>query len=174
VRLDGRSYFCCLQEEPRLHHWTTLPVQHRLSFICLVHINSSDPLSPPINDPKCFGHEFDVVFHAITTAWLRKWMHTESISELLVNENVPGEDRVKTFEDWVGYTHSNAIPCSRLSIPSEERPRSRRSTCVVSSRPTLKCIVRPTCGSSTRASSHSPSPSHRLRQSTRSRKRPQT
>jgi hypothetical protein len=54
-------------------------------------------------------HSIDVVFHAITTAWLRKWMHAEPISELLVNKNVPGEDRVKTFEDWVGYTHSNAI-----------------------------------------------------------------
>jgi len=74
-----------------------------------VHINSSDPLTPPMIDPKYFGHEFDVVFHAITTAWLRKWMHAEPISELLVNENVPGEDRVKTFEDWVAYTRSNAI-----------------------------------------------------------------
>jgi len=51
----------------------------------------------------------DVVFHAITTAWLRKWMHAEPISELLVNENIPGECRVKTFEDWVAYTRSNSI-----------------------------------------------------------------
>jgi len=49
------------------------------------------------------------VFHAITTAWLRKWMHAEPISELLVNENIPGKDRVKTFEDWAACTRSNAI-----------------------------------------------------------------
>ncbi|KAI9463510.1 alcohol oxidase [Russula earlei] len=74
-----------------------------------VHINSSDPLSPPVIDPKYFGHKFDVAFHAITTAWLRKWMHAKPISEHLVAENIPGEDRVKTFDDWAAYTRSNAI-----------------------------------------------------------------
>ncbi|KAH9961942.1 hypothetical protein BC827DRAFT_1200615 [Russula dissimulans] len=36
-------------------------------------------------------------------------MHAEPIGELLVKENVPGEDRVKTFEDWVACTRFNAI-----------------------------------------------------------------
>ncbi|KAH9988871.1 hypothetical protein BJV77DRAFT_720538 [Russula vinacea] len=74
-----------------------------------VHINSPDPLSPPVIDPKYFGHKFDVAFHAITTAWLRKWMHAEPISELLVKENAPGDDRVDTFDEWAAYTRSNAI-----------------------------------------------------------------
>ncbi|KAI0255558.1 hypothetical protein BJV78DRAFT_684203 [Lactifluus subvellereus] len=74
-----------------------------------VHINSSDPLSPPVIDPKYFGHKFDVAFHALTTAWLRKWMHAEPISEHLVNENAPGEDRVNTFDEWATYSRSNAI-----------------------------------------------------------------
>ncbi|KAI9432683.1 alcohol oxidase [Lactarius indigo] len=74
-----------------------------------VHINSSDPLSPPIIDPKYFGHKFDVAFHAITTAWLRKWMHAEPISKLLVKENTPGEGTVNTFDEWAAYARSNAI-----------------------------------------------------------------
>jgi len=74
-----------------------------------VHINSADPLSPPVIDPKYFGSKFDVAFHAITTAWLRKWMHTEPISESLVKENVPGTDSVNTFEEWAAYARSNAI-----------------------------------------------------------------
>jgi hypothetical protein len=91
------------------------------------HINSSDPLSPPVIDPNYFGHKFgkidigggrlvllnprftDVAFHAITTAWLRKWMHAEPISELLVNENAPGADSVNTFDEWATYARSNAI-----------------------------------------------------------------
>ena len=51
----------------------------------------------------------DVAFHAITTAWLRKWMHAEPISEQLVKENVPGDDRVNTFDEWAAYSRSNAI-----------------------------------------------------------------
>ncbi|KAI0299027.1 hypothetical protein B0F90DRAFT_1926343 [Multifurca ochricompacta] len=51
----------------------------------------------------------DVAFHAITTAWLRKWMHAEPISELLINENAPGEDRVNTFDEWASYARGNAI-----------------------------------------------------------------
>ncbi|KAI0270555.1 hypothetical protein BC834DRAFT_967324 [Gloeopeniophorella convolvens] len=74
-----------------------------------VHINSSDPLSPPVIDPNYFGHKFDVAFHALTTAWLRKWMHTHPISELLVKENAPGEDAVNTFDEWAEYARSNAI-----------------------------------------------------------------
>ncbi|KAF8494421.1 alcohol oxidase [Russula emetica] len=74
-----------------------------------VHINSPDPLSPPVIDPKYFGHKFDVAFHAITTAWLRKWMHAEPINDLLVKENVPGDDHVNTFDEWAAYTRSNAI-----------------------------------------------------------------
>jgi len=65
----------------------------------------------------------DVAFHAITTAWLRKWMHAEPISEQLVKENVPGNDRVNTFDEWAAYARSNAIvsfppyPClSHLKI----------------------------------------------------------
>jgi hypothetical protein len=58
----------------------------------------------------------DVAFHAITTAWLRKWMHAEPISEQLVKENVPGEDSVNTFEEWADYARSNAIVSS--STPS--------------------------------------------------------
>lgn len=54
-------------------------------------------------------HLIDVAFHAITTAWLRKWMHAEPISELLVKENAPGDDRVNTFDEWAAYTRSNAI-----------------------------------------------------------------
>jgi len=74
-----------------------------------VHINSPDPLSPPVIDPKYFGNKFDVAFHAITTAWLRKWMHAEPISEQLVKENIPGDDRVNTFDEWAAYARSNAI-----------------------------------------------------------------
>lgn len=74
-----------------------------------VHINSSDPLSPPVIDPNYFGHKFDVAFHAITTAWLRKWMHAQPIGELLVKENAPGEDSVNTFDEWAAYSRSNAI-----------------------------------------------------------------
>ncbi|KAI0255554.1 hypothetical protein BJV78DRAFT_1279305 [Lactifluus subvellereus] len=58
-----------------------------------------DPLSPPVIDPKYFSHKFNVAFHALTTAWLRKWMHAEPISEHLINENAPGEDRVNTFDE---------------------------------------------------------------------------
>jgi hypothetical protein len=54
-------------------------------------------------------HPKDVAFHAITTAWLRKWMHAEPINDLLVKENVPGDDRVNTFDEWAAYTRSNAI-----------------------------------------------------------------
>ncbi|KAH9996169.1 hypothetical protein BJV74DRAFT_828663 [Russula compacta] len=74
-----------------------------------VHINSPDPLSPPVIDPNYFGHGFDVAFHAITTAWLRKWMHAEPIGKQLVKENVPGDVHVNTFEEWAAYTRSNAI-----------------------------------------------------------------
>ncbi|KAN0118213.1 hypothetical protein V8E52_005474 [Russula decolorans] len=74
-----------------------------------VHIDSPDPLSPPVIDPKYFGHKFDVAFHAITTAWLRKWMHAEPINDQLVKENVPGDDHVNTFDEWAAYTRSNAI-----------------------------------------------------------------
>lgn len=59
-------------------------------------------------------HLTDVAFHAITTAWLRKWMHAEPINELLVRENVPGDDRVNTFDEWAAYTRSNAIVSSPL------------------------------------------------------------
>jgi hypothetical protein len=92
------------------------------------HVNSPDPLSPPVIDPKYFGNKFgqslvrsfrsqfsqyghptDVAFHAITTAWLRKWMHTEPINEQLVKENIPGNDRVNAFDEWAAYARSNAI-----------------------------------------------------------------
>lgn len=36
-------------------------------------------------------------------------MHAEPISELLVKENAPGDDRVNTFDEWAAYTRSNAI-----------------------------------------------------------------
>lgn len=62
----------------------------------------------------------DVAFHAITTAWLRKWMHAEPISEQLVKENVPGDDRVNTFDEWATYSRSNAI-VSILPCPSIRR-----------------------------------------------------
>jgi len=74
-----------------------------------VHINSADPLLPPVIDPKYFSNKFDAAFHAITTAWLRKWMHAEPINELLVNENVPGADSVNTFDEWAAYARSNAV-----------------------------------------------------------------
>jgi len=70
---------------------------------------SNHPLAGSVASRPLYRHSEDVVFHALTTSWLRKWMHTEPISKQLVKENVPGEDRVKTFEDWVTYTRSNAI-----------------------------------------------------------------
>jgi hypothetical protein len=36
-------------------------------------------------------------------------MHAEPISEELVKENIPGDDRVKTFDEWAAYARSNAI-----------------------------------------------------------------
>ena len=43
-------------------------------------------------------------------------MHAEPISELLVKENAPGDDRVNTFDEWAAYTRSNAIVS--LALPS--------------------------------------------------------
>ena len=36
-------------------------------------------------------------------------MHAEPINDLLVKENVPGDGRVNTFDEWAAYTRSNAI-----------------------------------------------------------------
>ena len=36
-------------------------------------------------------------------------MHAEPISEHLVKENIPGDDRVNTFDEWASYARSNAI-----------------------------------------------------------------
>jgi hypothetical protein len=51
----------------------------------------------------------DVAFHAITTAWLRKWMYAEPINEQLVKENFPRDDRFNTFDEWEAYARFNAI-----------------------------------------------------------------
>ena len=42
-------------------------------------------------------------------------MHAEPINDLLVKENVPGDDRVNTFDEWAAYTRSNAI-VSRIKL----------------------------------------------------------
>jgi hypothetical protein len=36
-------------------------------------------------------------------------MHAEPINEQLVKENIPGDDRVNTFDEWAAYARSNAI-----------------------------------------------------------------
>ena len=36
-------------------------------------------------------------------------MHAEPISEQLVKENIPGDARVNTFDEWATYARSNAI-----------------------------------------------------------------
>jgi hypothetical protein len=84
-------------------------------------------------------------------------MHAEPINDLLVKENVPGDDRVNTFDEWAAYTRSNAIVSSTLLYPPShrrskhnslilpfslhsrlsiqlERPRSHQSTYVVGTR----------------------------------------
>ena len=43
-------------------------------------------------------------------------MHAEPINDLLVQENVPGDDRINTFDEWAAYTRSNAI-VSRTELP---------------------------------------------------------
>src|SRR6267154_3594631 len=43
-------------------------------------------------------------------------MHAEPINGQLVKENVPGDDRVNTFDEWAAYTRSNAI-VSRTVLP---------------------------------------------------------
>jgi hypothetical protein len=111
------------------------------------HINSTDPLLPPIIDPKYFSNKFgkptvfftlspsavfqspfpDTAFHAITTAWLRQWMHAEPISELLINENAPGTDSVNTFEEWAAYARSNAVVSFASSPPSPTLQSTFRS-----------------------------------------------
>jgi choline dehydrogenase-like flavoprotein len=70
----------------------------------------------------------DVAFHAITTAWLRKWMHAEPISEQLVKENVPGTDSVNTFEEWADYARSNAIVSPTPSFSDVPRALTKRIT----------------------------------------------
>src|SRR5580698_4695353 len=51
----------------------------------------------------------DVAFHAITTAWLRKWMYAEPINEQLVKENIPRDGRFNTFDEREAYARFNAI-----------------------------------------------------------------
>lgn len=43
-------------------------------------------------------------------------MHAEPINDQLVKENVPGDDRVNTFDEWAAYTRSNAI-VRRIKLP---------------------------------------------------------
>ena len=43
-------------------------------------------------------------------------MRVEPINDLLVKENVPGDDRINTFDEWAAYTRSNAI-VSRTLLP---------------------------------------------------------
>ncbi|KAI0034678.1 hypothetical protein K488DRAFT_83743 [Vararia minispora EC-137] len=74
-----------------------------------VHINSTSPLDPPLIDPKYFSHEFDVAMHAFATAWLKKWMETPPMAELVDRPNVPAEAYVFTFEDWMEYSRKSAI-----------------------------------------------------------------
>ncbi|KZV66003.1 GMC oxidoreductase [Peniophora sp. CONT] len=74
-----------------------------------VHINSSDPLAPPRIDPAYFSHDFDVAMHALTTAWLRKWMQTEPMASLVESANVPSEKDVSTFEEWKAYSKKSAV-----------------------------------------------------------------
>lgn len=72
-------------------------------------INSVSPFPASVVSLLNTVRPKDVAFHAITTAWLRKWMHAEPISEQLVKENIPGDDRVDTFDEWAAYARSNAI-----------------------------------------------------------------
>jgi hypothetical protein len=36
-------------------------------------------------------------------------MHAEPINKQLTKENIPGDDRVNTFDEWAAYARSNAI-----------------------------------------------------------------
>jgi hypothetical protein len=45
-------------------------------------------------------------------------MHAEPINDQLVKENVPGDERVNTFDEWAAYTRSNAIVSPAVLPPS--------------------------------------------------------
>jgi hypothetical protein len=51
--------------------------------------------------------------HAFTTAWLKTWMMTSPMTELVDSINAPSEADVSTFEDWKEYSRRTAI-VSRL------------------------------------------------------------
>ena len=47
--------------------------------------------------------------HALTTAWLRKWMKTEPMASLVESSNVPSEKEVSTFDEWKEYSRKTAV-----------------------------------------------------------------
>ena len=47
-------------------------------------------------------------------------MQAEPINDLLVKENVPGDDRVNTFDEWAAYARSNAIVSLLLHSSSHQ------------------------------------------------------
>ncbi|KAI0063317.1 alcohol oxidase [Artomyces pyxidatus] len=74
-----------------------------------VHIKSNDPLAAPTIDPRYFSNEFDVTTHALTTAWMRKWMETEPIASLIDKPNAPSPKDTSTLDEWKAYVRSNAV-----------------------------------------------------------------
>ncbi|KAI0052472.1 GMC oxidoreductase [Auriscalpium vulgare] len=74
-----------------------------------VHITTKDPLAPPEIDPRYFAEEFDVQVHALTTAWMKTWMETPPIADLIVKPNAPSPDDVNTLEQWKAYCRGNAV-----------------------------------------------------------------
>ena len=50
-------------------------------------------------------------------------MHAEPINDQLVKENVPGDDRVNTFDEWAAYTRSNAIVSPTVLPPSHRHSK---------------------------------------------------
>ena len=52
-------------------------------------------------------------------------MHAEQINEQLVKENIPGTDRVNTFDEWAAYARSNAIVSPTAVLASVVRDMTR-------------------------------------------------
>ncbi|THH12964.1 hypothetical protein EW146_g7214 [Bondarzewia mesenterica] len=70
-----------------------------------VHINSTDPFASPLIDPKYFANAFDVAVHALGTAWARKWMDTEPISDMIAQLHSPPAN----MTEFDGYVRQSVI-----------------------------------------------------------------
>ncbi|KAH8660866.1 alcohol oxidase [Tricladium varicosporioides] len=88
---------------------TAIPVLQKPLSRGTVHLNSTDPLGPPIIDPKVFSNPIDMDIMTSMFKYVRKWMAAPSQASLGPVEIVPGS-AVVSDADIVGAIRQFSTP----------------------------------------------------------------